>query len=830
MLGYLKNKIDINLFFIAFAIICAPQIFAQTKQSTKSIIKNGDTIVMQAIPLTSITKNIELAIIEINSIKEHSKPDEKIISADSIYHLATKTLNTENISISDINSISDRALDDALKQWGNYKLKLNNWHIYISARSLLLTNLSTQTGNMITVWELTLKDAKNQNAPQRTLLNIRDIINRLKELENNLKAQILDILSLQSKLTELALFIDDTVKKINEQKQNLRNAYLKQDSPPIWNAYDSSFHIAISKEVFISATDESLKALNIFYIANKGNFKIHILVFILIILLLHFLFKYSLKSEETDTMVIRAKEVLNNYLLAALILGLLCTYIIYPTRQLVIDDIVQLLLLILISIFLPKVTNKKISIILYYAIGLHFINQLQLLLPPDTLSVRLILFLEVGVTFIVFRNLLDKDGFLYNLVNKTKWDIVLKLIKLSYSALIISLLANIFGFVNLSIFTNNLTTNALLNAIIIYAGLFIFNNTIILILKSDYILLFHSIRNHRQKILTALIKYSSILAIFTWVISVLKLFGIYEGFLKSLSNLFSVKWEFGNISIELGSVLSFLMVITITFFIAKAIKIILEEEVFTRIKLPRGIPGAISMVIRYFIVGWGIVLSLKTLHINLSDFGLMAGALGVGIGFGLQNIVFNFIAGLVLAFERPIQVGDTIEAGTVEGTVKSIGVRSSTVLTFDGSEVIVPNGSLISNNVINWTLSDRRKRRDIFVGVEYGSDPHLVMEILRKAAADNINVLQNPDPWILFEGFGDSSLDFRLRIWTLMDVGMTTKSQVTIAIYDGLNEAGISIPYPQQDLHLKSIEPEVEQIILKNNKKTRSKQTIIKKD
>ena len=152
------------------------------------------------------------------------------------------------------------------------------------------------------------------------------------------------------------------------------------------------------------------------------------------------------------------------------------------------------------------------------------------------------------------------------------------------------------------------------------------------------------------------------------------------------------------------------------------------------------------------------------------------------------------------------------------GTVQSIGVRSSTIQTFDGSEVIVPNGNLISNDVINWTLTDRRKRRDIFVGVEYGSDPHKVMEVLKTAALNNINVLQTPEPWVLFEGFGDSALNFRIRIWTSMDVGLTTKSEVTIAIYDGLKEANITIPFPQQDLHLKTVDPEVESIITSNRK------------
>jgi small-conductance mechanosensitive channel len=148
------------------------------------------------------------------------------------------------------------------------------------------------------------------------------------------------------------------------------------------------------------------------------------------------------------------------------------------------------------------------------------------------------------------------------------------------------------------------------------------------------------------------------------------------------------------------------------------------------------------------------------------------------------------------------------------GDVKHIGVRATTIRTFDGSEVMVPNGNMIANDVINWTLSDRKKRRDIFVSVAYGSDPHKVLEVIKKVGEDNPNVLQIPAPWALFEGFGDSSLNFRLRIWTAMDVGLTTKSEVAMSIYDALNEAGIEIPFPQHDLHLKSFDPSIQKIIV----------------
>jgi small-conductance mechanosensitive channel len=191
--------------------------------------------------------------------------------------------------------------------------------------------------------------------------------------------------------------------------------------------------------------------------------------------------------------------------------------------------------------------------------------------------------------------------------------------------------------------------------------------------------------------------------------------------------------------------------------------------------------------------------------IDLNSFALLAGALGVGIGFGLQDIVRNFISGLILIFERPIQIGDAVQVEELSGRVMHIGIRSSTVKTWEGAEVIVPNGNLISNKLINWTLSDQRRRIDIKVGVAYGTDVNLVMETLLDCAKRNEKILTDPAAYVLFNDFGESSLDFELRCWTA-DFGawVEIRSDIRVAIDKAFKENKIEIPFPQRDLHLKS--------------------------
>jgi small-conductance mechanosensitive channel len=189
----------------------------------------------------------------------------------------------------------------------------------------------------------------------------------------------------------------------------------------------------------------------------------------------------------------------------------------------------------------------------------------------------------------------------------------------------------------------------------------------------------------------------------------------------------------------------------------------------------------------------------------MDRFTFLVGALGVGIGFGLQNVVNNFVSGLILLYERPVQKSDIVEVGSLLGEVRRIGIRSSTVRTYDGAEVIVPNASLISQEVVNWTLSDRTRRIEIPLGVAYGTDPGRLIDLLLTAVKGQRGVLETPQPVALFQGFGDSSLDFVVRFWTAeFDRWSQVSSDVRASIYEAVRQAGIEIPFPQRDLHLRT--------------------------
>jgi small-conductance mechanosensitive channel len=251
-------------------------------------------------------------------------------------------------------------------------------------------------------------------------------------------------------------------------------------------------------------------------------------------------------------------------------------------------------------------------------------------------------------------------------------------------------------------------------------------------------------------------------------------------------------------------------------YITGKIRKLLVIKIFPRYQLDIGVSQSIATIIRYLLVIVGLFIIFQTSGIDLSAIGLLVGALGIGIGFGLQNITNNFISGIIILFERPVKVGDRIEIEDLAGNIVDISARATTLITNDNIAVIVPNSDLVSTRVINWSHNNRNVRLNFPVGVSYKEDPERIKKLLIEVADENPGVLRNPPPDVLFDHFGDSSLDFYLRVWTdeYSDKPKVLKSQLYYAIFKKFREHGVEIPYPQRDLHLKSgFSKETQQVV-----------------
>ena len=262
---------------------------------------------------------------------------------------------------------------------------------------------------------------------------------------------------------------------------------------------------------------------------------------------------------------------------------------------------------------------------------------------------------------------------------------------------------------------------------------------------------------------------------------------------------------FGEVNVSLGDVLAFGVGIWAAIIASRVLSTALEEDVAPRLNLGPGVPAAAALIVRYTVLALGFLLAAAAAGIGLSQLTLFAGALGVGVGFGLQNVVSNFVSGLLLVFERPVKVGDTVDIAGLRGTIKAIGIRSSTVRSWTGADVIIPNAKLIDSELINWTHADRSMRVDVSVGVAYGSDLRRVHGLLLDAARSVDAVLDYPAPAALMVGFGDSAIDFRVQVWIANPPDQPrVQSKLGLAIDEALGAAGVEIPFPQRDLHIRS--------------------------
>ena len=267
-------------------------------------------------------------------------------------------------------------------------------------------------------------------------------------------------------------------------------------------------------------------------------------------------------------------------------------------------------------------------------------------------------------------------------------------------------------------------------------------------------------------------------------------------------NLFAL----GEAKITPLSIIYLILLTVLLFYLTNRLRSFLVENALKHTNLDLGARQAVGTILRYVLLFLGLLIILQTVGINLTTLNVVAGAVGIGVGFGLQNIASNFISGLIILMERPVKVGDRVEVNDVNGQVINIGARSTIIRTNDDIAIIVPNSKFISENVVNWSYNDRRVRFHVPIGVAYDSDVELVKRLLLKVARENRDVLDTPPPSVRLLKFDDSALYMELWVWSESKVQSKAAlfSDLNFAILDEFRANDVEIPFPQRDLHLRS--------------------------
>lgn len=302
--------------------------------------------------------------------------------------------------------------------------------------------------------------------------------------------------------------------------------------------------------------------------------------------------------------------------------------------------------------------------------------------------------------------------------------------------------------------------------------------------------------------------------ILLWITAILWSLNIFDTILEQVQEWLAMPLELGSIQFTISNILTFVLIIWISTFLARLLTYFFGTTDQQFASTQKSKLGSWVLLLRMGIIGAGFLLAIGAAGIPTDKLTIVVGALGVGIGFGMQNIVNNLVSGLILAFEKPMQIGDVIELGTRIGTVKEIGIRSSKISTFEGSDIIVPNGEFISQQLVNWTHNNSYRRIELLVGVAYGTDLVKATEGIKQVLEANNDVMLHPPVSILVHEFADSAVTIRILFWTNnYDRWTVLKSEVLKAIYQKFDELGVNIPFPQRDLHIKSLSEEAGRLL-----------------
>ena len=263
---------------------------------------------------------------------------------------------------------------------------------------------------------------------------------------------------------------------------------------------------------------------------------------------------------------------------------------------------------------------------------------------------------------------------------------------------------------------------------------------------------------------------------------------------------------FGPDTVTIGGILLLVFLFASVIIVERILQRLLIRRFLSKTRFQPSLQYGLSRILGYTLIAIGFYVAFQAVGFDLSSLAIVAASLGVGVGFGLQNIINNFVSGIIILAERPISIGDRIEVAGVAGRVTKIQLRSTTVVTNDNITMIVPNADFISNTVTNWSHGDPKVRIRVPVGVAYGSDLKLLQQLLLEAAGEHPKALRDPSPVVLFNEFGDNSLNFELGVWTqeMTAAPIHFTSEMNFIIEQKLRENDIEIPFPQRDLHVRS--------------------------
>ena len=702
--------------------------------------------------------------------------------------------------IANVRSI--QRLNEILREWNLEQTLLNDWDRSLTKKSQILTAQEKDIDRIAVTWRATeAAVAKKWFFKAVFERRVEEVLREAQVTQKIVQEEMAKLLKLQSELADRIATVAGILKEIDQTREELGRSLFKLDSVPLWQALFGPEAITADETRPLNSVERLLDDARRFLQKNAERIPLHIIMFLFILTVFRFLRRSLTQERAASTETRSTTIILERAFDASFLLALVASPLIYPGTATGILRSASAVSAIPICRLLPALLPRKYQWWIYFGVVLYLLEFLYYLVLPDRLFSRLLLLTiatgglgGVGWFLVSRKTQGESPSLSERRISLAAWFVGL--------LFALSVLGNIFGNLSLAELLAVIPIRIVYAAGLIFAVAQLLDTLVALTLKSRAAQGLRSVRHHSVLLATRFRFLVGIAAIVLWLLVSLNIAGILADVADAAQAFVQWRWTVGAAQISIQGLMAFVMVFLTALLVSRMSQFVLTEEILPRFQLRRGVPGAVDVLCRYGIMLLGFFIALAAAGLDFSKVTLLVSALGVGIGFGLQNVVNNFVSGLILVFEHPVQVGDFVEVGTTFGEIRKIGFRASVLRTPDGADLIIPNSELTGSRVVNWSLSDRLRRISVSVNVAYGTDPNRMINILLEIAQKHNDILMMPAPQAVFDRFGDSALNFTLLCWTTIDNFFLARSELTIAINNALNENGIQIPFPQQDVHV----------------------------
>ncbi len=684
-------------------------------------------------------------------------------------------------------------LDTIEAEWRRLRRREAGYSREVTARLTRLQQDILELQKLHKLWQQTAQLAQNSAAPAEVLSRTASIVAQIEQTADGAEQQRARDLTLQSRLATEDARIADALASISQTRDDARNHVFIMDAPPIWSLAAVQLRRDVLEEGSGSFFRQS-EALSTYTEPQLSRFLAHLLFLAAMIAACYWVRAKARDSGGYGSDLDPFAFVLEQPLATAFLLSSLSIPLIYPEAPRLLWAIFGFLVLLPSLIILGRAAPGIFRSVLYVFLVFYVLDQIRTLAAAVPLVPRLLFLAEMfGAASLALLTLrrLNKSP-----LSTSVWNSKLARATLAAAVLLAlaGLAANTIGYITLGTLLGNALLGGAYFGIILLAVIQVLEGLTALSLRRRPLCLLAGVRRHgllfQRRIRVGLWRLGAI----AWVDFILRKLLVRDSLFAAAQILLTARLTIGSLHMAFGDLLAFAFTIWAAFLVSRFIRFLLDEEIYPRVPLAPGLPYAISTMMHYGILLVGFLAAVAVLGIDMTKVTILAGAFSVGVGLGLQNIFNNFVSGVILLFERPVKVGDVIQIDDVSGVVEHIGIRASIMRTTEGSEVIMPNGKLISDRVINWTLTNRQHSIELPIAVAPGAEPTKVVTLLERAAMSHPLIAKNPPPQALVVKLGPDALGLELRVWTdRLEQWMEIRSELAIKVSAALAAENIAI-------------------------------------